>query len=357
MKLSTLLLSSAALVVAGSAYAADLPAKKGAPAAKAATGCPAFGAGFFQIPGGDTCIKFSGAVYADVANSTSTSIAGTYDFYFDVRSNSDAGTIRGFAGTSGGTLVDKAYVQFGGLSAGHQNFITKIYGVGGNQGGAQYGNPSDSVYYSTSMGNATVSIGIANPGSHTADDDKSPDVVTTNKPDIAAALSLKAGAADISVAAVSHEATDQTTLTTANGYAVLGKVGFSANGFGIAGFGGYANGATSYINAGAAVDAYDAGGAVNYELNERYDDSNVSGTAAGLEATYTMGSIKFGVLYATAGLKNSDYSGKNDQINVWADYSVAKGLTITPEVLQTNIDVDGDKSSTNTFYVRIKRDF
>jgi len=48
MKLSTLLLSSAALVVAGSSYAADLPAKKGAPA-KAATGCPAFGVAFSRF--------------------------------------------------------------------------------------------------------------------------------------------------------------------------------------------------------------------------------------------------------------------------------------------------------------------
>ena len=64
MKITSLLLSSAAVLVAGSAFAADLPAKKAAPAA-AVVACPAFGAGFFQLPGSDTCIQFSGYVRYD----------------------------------------------------------------------------------------------------------------------------------------------------------------------------------------------------------------------------------------------------------------------------------------------------
>ena len=64
MKITSLLLSSAAVLVAGSAFAADLPAKKAAPAA-AVVACPAFGAGFFQLPGSDTCIQLSGFVRYD----------------------------------------------------------------------------------------------------------------------------------------------------------------------------------------------------------------------------------------------------------------------------------------------------
>jgi len=355
MKLSTLLLSSAALIVAGSAYAADLPAKKGAPAAKAATGCPAFGAGFFQIPGGDTCIKFSGSVYADLSASNGAgSIAGTYDLYFDVRSNTDAGTVRGFAGMSGGTLVDKAYVQFGGLSAGKQNFITKIYGVGANQGGAQYNNPSDSLIYSMAAGAATVSVGLANANSHSYDDDgdSSTDAVAssvTSQPDLAASVSMKAGAADVAIAAVSHTATDQSSLSTGNGYALLGKAGFEANGIGLTAFGGYASGATAYIYKTAGDD-------VNFM--ERENDVNVTGTGGGFQATYTMGPVTLGALYAQAALSNdAGDSMKNDQINVWAKYTVAKNLSVTPELLQSTTDDNGTKTTSNTVYVRIARDF
>jgi hypothetical protein len=63
MKLTkSLLLGSAAAVVAVSAgYAADLPSKKAAPASYVKI-CDAYGAGFFYIPGTDTCVKLGGYV-------------------------------------------------------------------------------------------------------------------------------------------------------------------------------------------------------------------------------------------------------------------------------------------------------
>lgn len=66
MKLTkSLLLGSAAAVVAVSAgYAADLPSKKAAPASYVKI-CDAYGAGFFYIPGTDTCLKVGGRVRAD----------------------------------------------------------------------------------------------------------------------------------------------------------------------------------------------------------------------------------------------------------------------------------------------------
>jgi Porin subfamily len=61
----TLLLGSVAgLLAAGGAQAADLPVK--AKAVEYVRICSAYGAGFFYIPGTDTCIKFSGYVRADV---------------------------------------------------------------------------------------------------------------------------------------------------------------------------------------------------------------------------------------------------------------------------------------------------
>ena len=63
MKFSgSILMASAAALVAVSAQAADLPTKKAAPAADYVKVCNAFGAGFFVIPGSDSCIKLGGRV-------------------------------------------------------------------------------------------------------------------------------------------------------------------------------------------------------------------------------------------------------------------------------------------------------
>ncbi len=69
MKLAkSLLLGSAAALVATAGSAADLPATKAAPVSYVKV-CDAYGAGFFYIPGTDTCIKVGGRVRADFAMS------------------------------------------------------------------------------------------------------------------------------------------------------------------------------------------------------------------------------------------------------------------------------------------------
>jgi hypothetical protein len=65
MKLiSSMLLSSVAVIAAAGAQAADLPSKKAAPASYVKI-CDAYGAGFFYIPGTDTCVKLGGYVRAE----------------------------------------------------------------------------------------------------------------------------------------------------------------------------------------------------------------------------------------------------------------------------------------------------
>jgi len=56
---SLLLGSSATLVAVAGAQAADLPSKKAAPATYVKV-CDAYGAGFFVIPGTDTCVRVGG---------------------------------------------------------------------------------------------------------------------------------------------------------------------------------------------------------------------------------------------------------------------------------------------------------
>ncbi len=65
--MKTVLLGSAAAIVAtGAAQAADLPVKKAA-AVQYVEVCPAFGAGFYRLPGSDICIKHFGYVKMDAS--------------------------------------------------------------------------------------------------------------------------------------------------------------------------------------------------------------------------------------------------------------------------------------------------
>jgi len=65
---SLLLGSAVGFVAVASAQAADLPSKKAAPATYVKI-CDAYGAGFFYIPGTETCLKVGGRVRADFAMS------------------------------------------------------------------------------------------------------------------------------------------------------------------------------------------------------------------------------------------------------------------------------------------------
>src|SRR5213083_1686936 len=56
---SSLLGSAAAFAAVGAAHAADLPVKKAVPIEYVRV-CSAYGAGFFYIPGTDTCLRVSG---------------------------------------------------------------------------------------------------------------------------------------------------------------------------------------------------------------------------------------------------------------------------------------------------------
>ena len=61
---NTMLSGAAVLATAGGAQAADLPSFKSAPVEYVRV-CDAYGAGFFYIPGTDTCLRISGALRAE----------------------------------------------------------------------------------------------------------------------------------------------------------------------------------------------------------------------------------------------------------------------------------------------------
>jgi len=86
---SLLLGSAAALVATAGASAADLPSKKAAPVQYVKV-CDAYGAGFFAIPGTDTCIKVGGRVRADYAMS-----AGRDQYASNVAASTDGSNVVG----------------------------------------------------------------------------------------------------------------------------------------------------------------------------------------------------------------------------------------------------------------------
>jgi len=342
MKLSTLLLSSAALVVAGSAYAADLPAKKGAPAAKAATGCPAFGAGYFQIPGGDTCIKFSGYVRGNFGfrsgTNTTNTMQGVAVLAFDAASNSDIGAIKSSANLNEtATGLETAYVQAGGVTAGLKYSVMDY-----DQGGVAYylggSYTSNVLLYTASVGASSITVGLESARGSAAG------TYAAWRPDVVAQITTKAGPATLSVSAVS-------TAPRA-GHVVTGAEG---NGYGISGLASVAAGPATVALLGAYGYGASRVGAITAITD--YDGTNYSKTSTiGIKVSVPVGNGTF-ALYG--GQENSSTAAAPAVTTTTNRYgaqyaiSVAKGLTVTPELASAS---DGT-TTTNGGYLRIARDF
>ena len=144
---SLLLGSAAALATVVGAQAADLPSKKAAPATYVKI-CDAYGAGFFFIPGTDTCVKVGGYVRVDydyrperknsATATTNTAITdnSTSGFYnrgtiqLDARTPTSMGVARTFMAlrlengsgpqvkSSTQPSLESAFVQWAGFTAG-----------------------------------------------------------------------------------------------------------------------------------------------------------------------------------------------------------------------------------------------
>jgi hypothetical protein len=126
--------SVAGLAAVAGAQAADLPAKKAA-AVEYVRVCSTYGAGFFYIPGTETCLRVGGRVRAEVAyvepndrEDDSIGFRARGRIQLDARTATAYGLLRTFVrfdithntGVYGGdtAIVDQAFVQFGGLTAG-----------------------------------------------------------------------------------------------------------------------------------------------------------------------------------------------------------------------------------------------
>ncbi|UIN35793.1 porin [Methylobacterium oryzae] len=205
----TLLCSAAALSAASAAQAADLPVKKAVPIEYVRV-CGAYGAGFFYIPGTDTCLRLSGRARFEGGYMTSYSrqngsnVGDTSGYQGRMRINLDArtqtayGTLRAFVRLDAGSRtgysgvgqsgtqqrigqafpalgidqfgraqqfvnVDKAFIQFAGMTAGRASSFFDFYAHDFEFAGATLGSDIAStnlLAYTATLGNglsATIS--------------------------------------------------------------------------------------------------------------------------------------------------------------------------------------------------------
>jgi len=202
-KIKSLVLGSAAAIVAiGGAQAADLPVK--AKAVEYVKVCSLYGAGFYYIPGTDTCIRIGGYVRAEVnfgAPSTdNTYISGagglgdrtTGDYYtrsrimmnIDTRTATEYGVVRTFGAFgpqfnsgnvdgpdtqgNGSMRVEAAFIQFAGFTFGRSAsaYALPWNGAPGNlnsglMGGPNYDAGVNNIQYTWQFGNGvSASIGV-----------------------------------------------------------------------------------------------------------------------------------------------------------------------------------------------------
>ncbi|MBS1165606.1 MAG: omp2b [Proteobacteria bacterium] len=147
MNLKSILFGTAAgLMVATGAYAADLPGDAAPAAVDYVKVCDAYGAGFFYIPGTETCLRLKGRVrssvtyhnYGGSANTSVDNVAFRADAKvgFDARTASDLGTVRSYfeidTNSTNGITLSQAFIQVGYVTVGRQDEVGNgdgLYGI------------------------------------------------------------------------------------------------------------------------------------------------------------------------------------------------------------------------------------
>ena len=350
MNIRSLFLASAALVSAGGAFAADLPAKQAAPAADAVRACPAYGSGFFTLPGSETCLKLGGyfryiATYNDPDKSFTVARyaqSARFRLEVDARSNTEFGVLRGFSRMNDASL-SRAFVQLGAFTAGRYGNSSDISGTYGENYSSLLSNSTESIgiKYEGKLGPVNAFIALENAFNNNASS------TVADRPDAVLGLSTKIDIVDFKLNAISHQV--QTATKSAEGYAVIGSARAKIDAVGFALYGGISKGALLYT--GRPSSSY---------TDSATDATGLSdGTNIGAELTYTMGP---GTLALTVGQITAERStGAKTTLNRYGaayGYNIAKDLIIMPELMITETDVKGSASTyANIAYVTIKRSF
>lgn len=344
MKLSSLLLSSAAVLVAGSAFAADLPSKKAAPAS-AVTVCKIGDATGIAIPGSDTCLSINGRVTYDVKydgkakgsdGKSDYTLSPGFRIGFDARSNTEIGVVRSFIRVDGGAAVGtgKAYIQFAGLTAGLKDSLSDIYGTTANIP-TKAGSGSQGIDYQVGAGAFSFGFGVEDAQNNNTGG------INGDRPDFVAQVKGGSGPVSATIAAVSHQSISGTD--TNEGYALKGSISASFDPITVIAFGGTASGASAFI-----------GGTTNITDYNGTDATESTGFGGEINVKLGKALIAFEAANYEHKLSGST-TEKVTEYNVFVNYALAKGLSIQPEYAV--YDYTGGGVDSSTVQVRIKRDF
>ncbi|WP_413992461.1 porin [Labrys okinawensis] len=415
MMIKSLLLGAAAGIVAlGAAQAADLPMTKGE-AVEYVKVCSTFGPGFFYIPGSDTCLKIGGEIRADYRvfggdtpvaglrsgsfnRNDNRSAFGTQGrIWFDARTQTDWGLLRSYfqinasgrtatrigTGSTNTFSVDKAFIQFGGLTAGYAHSFFGFYDN-------EYGDTIWAPYYAESNtvnllaytaqfgGGFSATLSIEDGRDHRADGLDGVFVGLgggtgtaylaggQQVPDIVGQLRYDADWGSLAAQAAGHQ-TRSGDIIGANGVPLPpggggipheNKYGFAVGGTVLIKIpvidgghfiveGQYADGATDYLGAGNTVlgssDVFFSSTAV--ARAERGKGWSIVGELGGnitpvlnanLVASYIDTQYNNAVLTPTGGFQ--DYKIQEFTVAGNLTYTIVKGLTIAGEVSYTRVE-------------------
>jgi Porin subfamily len=235
---SLLLGSAAGLVAVAGASAADLGAKKPTAVEYVKT-CPTYGACFFVVPGTTNCLKLVGRVRADYIIDNPRVRSNNHNRFrsrgyvgFDHRTATEYGLLRTYmraffdvTNATNSTTLEYAFIQFGGFTFGR---VTPIYEHGWNQfymfsGQAHVGYHSD-ISYTNSIG-YTFNAGGGLSVSVALDDsrERRTSLVGAAMPDVTAAIVYDQSWGTLRVAGAMFQIRNvNSTIDTKYGFAVEG---------------------------------------------------------------------------------------------------------------------------------------
>ena len=390
----TFLGMAAGLASIGAASAADLPMTK-AESVEYVKVCSAFGPGFFYIPGSDTCLQISGQIRADYfyqqpskRSDNQTTFRTQSRIRFDARTDTDYGVLRSFLeleadtnslGTSAngatGTnflSVRRAYIQFGGLTAGYawspysffdQNYADMFFAPYFGEQGRR-----DLISYTAQYDKLWATLSIEDPEAHDSTSSLGASGTATglagsSMPDIVGVLGYDDnknwGRVQV-MGAIHQNRALNPSFDSKTGYAV--GLGGNLNipilsGAYIAAEASYADGAQKYLNSGGA-DAY--GNALDHNLGLAkgwtiQTEAAVNLTPA-LQAMIFGGYLKYDApSVATHISDNFKYYVVGGQVN----YTVVKGFIAGAEVWYQNKDPEGTTPNAHLVGagIRLRRTF
>ncbi|MBW8617192.1 MAG: porin [Hyphomicrobiales bacterium] len=349
-----------------SVQAADLPAKKAAPAATPASGgvvgCPAFGSGFFNLPGTETCLKIGGYFrylgYVQTPDTGATnaaySQAGRIRQEFDVRSNSELGMIRGFTRITDVT-AERAFVQIGTLTAGAYGATTDIAGLRGETFGALFNDGTNvtGIKYEMPMGTSTLTFALEN-----AKDFNNGSGVS-DRPDALLGFKTKLGTLDANIIGVNHHIT--TSSAEAEGFALLGALSTKVGSVDASVFGGVSKGASRYTfsTSSSSTTMPPASSTISGWVDSIANGSDEADSDnVGAQLAYTEGPVTVVGQLSNANL-NTVTKGKyqSQRAGFAVIGTIAKDLVVEPGVVMYNNINSGDAVTTTRAYLQIKRSF